>query len=95
MGHRGTSTNGAIATTVSVTVEEDDFAIWHAHSTDVFGLELCGQDREDVIDAIPGAIKFLYRENHQVEVTVRRLCDVKRFPSRTEVDDRFLLECAA
>lgn len=87
------NTNGSIATTVSVEVEVDGFDIWHAHSKDVFGLELCARDREKVIEAIPEAIKFLYRENHGVEVSVRRLCRAKEFPARSVVvDDRYLLE---
>lgn len=87
--------SGTVAMTVSVTVERDGFDIWHAYSADVFGLELCGRDKEKVVDAIPAAIEFLYRENHQVDVSVRRLCDVRQFPRRFIRDDEFLLELAA
>ena len=84
--------SGSVAMTVHVKVEKDEFDIWHAHSEDVFGLELGGRDRQKVVDAIPEAIKFLYRENHNVEVSVRRLCDVHAFPTPVVVDDEFLLE---
>ena len=81
-----------IAMTVSVTVEKDESDIWHAHSKDVFGLELCGREKESVVTAIPEAIKFLYRENHAIDVSVRRLCDIRQFPRPVMVDDEFLLE---
>ena len=81
-----------IATTVHVTVEKDAHARWHAHSRDVFGLELCGRYRDEVVNAIPEAIQFLFKENHDIEVSVRRLCDVTKFPRPVVVEDEFLLE---
>lgn len=87
--------SGSMAMTVrvAVSIEKDEFDIWHAHSEDVFGLELGGRDRQKVVDAIPEAIKFLYRENYNVEVSVKRLCDIHEFPTRrVEIDNEFLLE---
>lgn len=83
--------SGSLAMTVHVTVEKDDFDIWHAYSDDVFGLDLCGRVKEKLVEAIPKAIEFLYRENHHTEVSVQRLCDIKQFPRTVVVEDEFLL----
>ena len=72
---------------------EDDF--YFAWSPDVPGLHLCGTDRDALIQDIPAALAFLFRENSGVSVSVQPYAPVTEFPRPSETDDRFVVQMVA
>ena len=42
----------------------------YAYSNDIAGLNICGENRDDVLSDVLGAVKFIYKEVHGVDVQV-------------------------
>jgi hypothetical protein len=42
----------------------------HAYSDDIPGLNICGTNREDVLQDVVGAVAFLFKEVHGIDVQV-------------------------
>jgi hypothetical protein len=68
----------------------------HAYSDDVPGLNICGRDRDEVLEDVVGAIKFLYKEVAGIDVDVE-LADSakakfdKAAPSQRPSVERFVM----
>ena len=81
-----------VTTTVHVKLDQDADGIWYASSDDVFGLNLCGRNRNAVLRDIPAALELLYRENRGVNVLVKELSDPTVFPRPKPMSDQYVLE---
>lgn len=79
------------ATVVQVKLRHDGH-YYYASSDDVFGLHLCGEDRNAVLRDIPKLIKILVKENSGVDVEVQRYEEPRTFPQSLAIDeDQFVV----
>ena len=68
---------------------------FHAYSTEILGLHICGQDRNDVLVDVKAAIRHLFKVNRGEDVTVEWAADPSAIDPRVvheRVVERFVMQ---